>query len=100
MKLLDAVKNVTIDDKDILKRILSSLQDRVEDIENKEPFNYSDSYYNKWLEKLEELNSIVEDLEEILRIKRRVERQKLLNRVKINISYYQFQYGGLKRLVI
>lgn len=98
MRLLDAIKNLEPNDIDAIERILECLSERKEVIENSEPFDYG-SYYNKWEEKLGDLQDIIEQVEELLTISEKERRQKIsiINR---DIIVHQFTYGGLKRLSI
>ena len=99
MKLLEAIDKIDVNDKEILKNILYSLQERREKIIQSEPYSYG-SAYTKWEEKLSDLEDIVEDLELFENTRNKKEKQKLLNRIKVNLRVHQFTYGGLKRLTI
>ena len=116
MKLLEAVKLATIDNKDMLLRIYYALEDRKDVLECQEPFGSSDFFYEKWEEKFEEFNSIFESFESIIEElcllednedERRVLSEDDLVRLKdeldkisLNLTMYQIEYGGLKRLTI
>ena len=97
MKLFDIIDIISEDDEVILERILSSLHDRQDEILQSEPLEYGYKY-EKWLEKMEDLSGIIDDLEMLSATKTKKKRTIIVNRVKINLRYHQFTYGGLKRL--
>lgn len=98
MKLLEAIKNVTIEDEDTIKDILFSLKNRKDDIEMKEPLTEG-AYYDKWQEKLDDIENIIEELEDLQNLSEDFQKEEL-NRIKVAINLHQLYYGGLKRLII
>lgn len=99
MKLLEAIDKIDVNDKEVLKNIMYSLQERREKIIQLEPYDYG-SAYTKWEEKLSDIEDIIEDLELFENTKSKKEKQKLFNRIKVNLKVHQFTYGGLKRLTV
>lgn len=97
MKFLEAVKLMSADNKEVLNDILFVLQDRREAVELMEPMS-DGYYYEKWEEKLSELESIIETLENILDID--IIYEKDVQQLQSSIMFYQLNYGGLKRLKI
>lgn len=98
MKLLDAIKNLDVQNEEMINDILECLKEREEVIEASEPFD-SGYYYEKWEDKLSDLQSIIEDVELLLTltIEERKDKIKFINK---DIIFHQFTYGGLKRLTI
>mgnify|MGYP006896536266 CR=1 FL=1 len=98
MKLLDAVKGLEPNDTITIENIIECLNERKETIECSEPFNYG-SYYDKWEEKLSDLQDIIEQAEELLKISVDNREDKIAI-IRRDIIFHQFTYGGLKRLSI
>lgn len=114
MKLFEAMKIVTVENKDLLERIYYTLEDRRDTLEFQEPIGVSDFFYEKWEEKYDEFcsifdsfESIVEELnvlddnesDEVNLTSDDLERlAKELKDVESDLETYQFEYGGLKRL--
>lgn len=98
MKLLEVGKLERIDD-EMLEAIIECVQDRVEDVESREPWDCEGSYYEKWCEKLDDLQDIQSDLE-YMRDMDHEERLQKLKKISMNLIYHQFTYVGLKRLKI
>lgn len=99
MKLLDAIKEVSISDVKMLKDIYEVLKERRDDILVKEPVN-SGCQYDRWEEKLSDLDSIIEDLEGLDGITNMSKKSLKLKQIIVDIKVHQFTYGGLKRLKV
>lgn len=90
MKLLKAIE---ICDSTILKKVLLALERRVFWLECREP-EYEGVTYDKWEEKLEELKTICEEIEEYLNNKIELDVKDIWN----SIREYQLNYGGLRNI--
>lgn len=99
MKILDAIKITKICNDEVIKDMIDVLNKRKDDIEINEPIS-DGSYHDKWEEKIDELEQIIEDLENVLMINDPEKRNDKLEQIRIDMTYYQFMYGGLKRLTI
>lgn len=99
MKLLEAINMVELDNERMIERITEALKDRAEDIRDKEPLDYGYSH-EKWDEKLCDLESIIERLENLNHIRGVSKRKLELKQIIVDIKVHQFMYKGLKRLVI
>lgn len=99
MKLLEAIRNISINDKELLENIIYALKERKDDVVEREPID-SGYYYERWEEKLSELDDIIEDLESLDDIENVSEKELKLKQIVSNIKFHQFEYGGLKRLKI
>ena len=117
MKLLDVVGFVTIEERDLLKKIYDVLEDRKEVLEFQEPFGSSDFFYEKWEEKYDEFCCIFENFEAIVDELNLLEEgdgdeqldltdddtarlSENLKMVALDLKMYQINFGGLKRLKI
>lgn len=98
MKLLDAIKNLDVQNEEMINDVLECLKEREVAIEESEPFDCG-YYYEKWEDKLSDLQSIIEDVELLLTltVEERKEKIKFINK---DVIFHQFTYGGLKRLTI
>lgn len=109
MKLLEAIKVVTIDNLDLLNDILYCLEDRRDTVEMQEPSSDYEFFYEKWEEKFDSINDIYDSLENLVdklndeNDLTDEEKEKLSNKLTdvINdIEDHQIEFGGLKRLKI
>lgn len=98
MKLLDAIKNLDVENVKMINDILECLEERKNVIEDAEPMDYG-YRYEKWEEKLSELDDIINDIESLINMSIKERKEKLEN-IKCDVIYYQFTYGGLKRLIV
>lgn len=99
MKLLDVINNIELCDNNVVNNMIEALSERRDNVEANEPLS-DGSYYNKWEEKLSELNQLIEDLEEVVDTEDLEERNKMLQQIRVDLIFHQFTYGGLKRLII
>ena len=115
MKLLEAIRVVTIKDRILLERIYYTLEGRRDVLECQEPIGVSDFFYEKWEEKYDEFCSIfdsfesiieelgiLEDNEDELNLSEDdiIKLKNELNIIRSDLEMYQFEYGGLKRLTV
>ena len=99
MKLLEAIRNVSIENVELINDILFALNERRTIVEINEPMS-DGAYYEKWEEKLSDLDDIIEELEDALNNKDIEQKKRSLARAVGDIIFHQFTYGGLKRLTI
>lgn len=102
MKLLEAIDVVTVNDVETLEDIVECLKDRLLTVELQEPFGTSDYFYEKWEEKKDELEDIVDRFEELYEAVKEGDNdyKEELEKLKRDTAFYQMFYGGLKRLKI
>ena len=114
MKLLEAIENVKVYNKEMLIDIYYALEDRMNVLEMQEPDCDKEFFYEKWENKYNDFCVIFEDFEVLMErlgfLETEIEEELLendikilensLNKIKIDIKNYQFEYGGLKRLKI
>ena len=117
MKLLEAIKIVTIENEELLERIYYALENRKDILELQEPIGSSDFFYEKWEEKYDEFccifdsfESIVDELQILNDDKNDdvmdlidddlVRLTKELKNIQSDLEMYQLEYGGLKRLIV
>lgn len=99
MKLLDAVKSINVNDKDMIEDILFCLTERLEWLEEREP--ESDGIvYDDWSEKHDEWDEIVEVAERLTESENEREKKDLANDLKERIESFQLVYKGISRLRI
>ena len=99
MKLLDIIKELKVNDIQTLIQIKDALEQRRDDIEAKEPYNYG-SQYAKWENKLCDINDIIEDMEDLITNHSAANKELKLKQIIVDIKVHQFTYGGLKRLTL
>lgn len=99
MKLLEVVKNIENIDNDIIDNMIYCLEDRKDTVELQEPLS-DGSIYDKWEEKMSDLEDIIEDLKIVKELSSKKERNKILRRIRSSLNFHQVFYGGLKRLKI
>lgn len=94
--LFKALEELTIEDKDILKEIIDSLEDKKFDIEFREPMS-SGITHDKWEDKYYSILSLYDEAEYIYNtIYERTDDD--IEELICNIENYQDEYGGLKTL--
>lgn len=87
------------EDNDTLNELKSALLDRQTDLEMQEPME-DGFFFDKWEEKYDELETLIEDLEQLIDEEDLDKKKKLFEDFKTGVIVYQFDYGGLKRLKI
>lgn len=102
MKLLEAIDTVTVEHVETLEDIVECLKDRLLTVELQEPFGTSDYFYEKWEEKKDELEDLVDRFEELYEVVKDGDDdcEEELEKLKRDVVFYQMFYGGLKRLKI
>ena len=96
MKLLEAIEILNVNDERAIQAIVDCLNERIEKLEFSSLINGNNS---KTDEKIYELGSIVEDIENMKSLSMD-KKEKVLKLIRRDLKYYQFEYGGLKRLTI
>ena len=99
MKLLDAIKTVSVDNIELIQDIIDVLNERRDIVEINEPMS-DGAYYEKWEEKLSDLDNIIEELEDVIKNDDIDQKELSLKRARCDVIFHQFTYGGLKRLTI
>lgn len=111
MKLLEAIKVVTIDNLDLLNEILWCIESRKDTVEMQEPDPDKEWFWNMWEEKFDSICDIYDALEDIvneleynldedeeLSTEEKESLSSDLNSVINDIYEHQLEFGGLKRL--
>lgn len=113
MKLLEVIRNVSIDDVGTLNDILFAIETRKDTVEMQEPDSDYEFFYEKWEEKFDDISDIYDSLEELvdeieeyydndeeINKEDRKRLEKDLEDIVDAIENHQFEYGGLKRIKI
>ena len=99
MKLLDAVKELRIDNLSLMNRVYNTLENRLDWLSDREPESYG-IVYDVWSEKYENLQEIIDIFEEFKDETDIEKKEDLIEEIQNGIENYQFTYGGLSRLKI
>ncbi len=103
IKLLEAAKmNIEEVTYEILSDVRSAIEDRLDWQKDREPESYG-QVYDDWQDKCDDLEDILENLQE-LDDEDEHDRKEIVDPkwkgVLDDIEYYQFNHGGLSRIVI
>jgi len=102
MKLMESLDGINIENDEEfglrLNQIIKCIEKRIEKVELSEPIS-DGSYYDKWEEKLTDLEDIKEECGRLMKCKKE-NRKELTDSLKKSLFLHQVFYGGLKRLVI
>lgn len=98
MKLFDAIRNVSIDDTDMIERITDCIDERISWMEDREPES-SGEVYDAWSEKYDDLSEIKDLLDQIL-TPGTEDAADLLYEAVADIETFHAVHGGLSRLKV
>lgn len=99
MNFLKAIDLVQENDYDMIDSLIFTLEKRRDDIEIREPVDFG-SRYDKWEEKLKDIEDILLDFENLKECEDKEKRKAVLDRIKKSVEMHQLFYKGLKRLKI
>lgn len=91
IKLLDIINK---DEINMYEAILTFLNKRLQYLYDNEPYDDNESVYEKWEDKVDDLEEIIKDVELLIAKDSNISYDK----VRIDIKVYQRMYGGLKRI--
>ena len=99
IKLLDAVKQININNMALLDGVQSTLEERLDWLSDREPESYG-MVYDAWSEKVDDLQEIIDSIEELKEETNKKKQKELIEEIQDNTSTYQLMHGGLSRLKV
>lgn len=99
IKLLDAAKQINIDNMKLINDIQITLEERLDWLSDREPESCG-VVYDAWSDKVDDLQEIIDTIEEFKDTNNRDKQSELIDEIQNNISMYQLMHGGLSRLKV
>ena len=99
MKLLDAIKEINVCNLSRIESIRCALEERIDWLNDREPESCG-SVYDAWSEKVDELQDILDNIEELIEETDVDKKKELIEEIQSDIDMYQLMHGGLSRLKI
>lgn len=98
--LLTSVKNIDLSNEEEVQNVVLALFQRRNDVEWQEPNGDIDFFYDKWYEKLEDIESLLDDAKELYEEQDIEKKKEMVDKLYGNLLMHQLDYKGLKRIKI
>lgn len=97
MKVLEAITILSTNNLTLLSKIQLALEERMDWLNDREPES-SGMVYDAWSEKVDDLQEILDNIENLIDEKEVNAQQELIEEIQSNVDMYQAIHGGLSRL--